>query len=235
MPTARFERPPEVAAEVAALPGEEDPDYLESLRACRLEVLVIARRRTAAAVLQARIDAILVDRTLPVLRAAVARHAGVSGDQLEDAQQEAMLKFWSEIQCESFFEIKFNLAMKTLARRAGERIRGGKQRTRERAAERIGASRGPGEEVGLEVADDEDGYSAIENRMLIEAGLATLPDEQAWALTLRYIEGQPAHSQDPQVATVSSVLGWSERKTRQLLADGKAALRIWIDQEGDND
>ena len=234
MTAERFERPAEIAAELAALPGEEDAGYLDSLRSCRLEVLVVARRRTVAGALQTRIDEILVDRALPFVRAAVARHGRVPADELEDAQHEAMVRFWAAIQVESFFEVRFNRAMKTLAQRAGERIRGGKQRARERSADRIGGPSGGGDEGQLDIGVDEDEYLVRENRMLIEAGLATLPDEQARALTLHYLMELSAFSQNPEVQTVTSVLGWSERKTRQLLADGRAALRLWIDQEEDD-
>lgn len=235
MTAERFERPPEIAAELAALPGEQDAGYLDSLRSCRLEVLVIARRRTAAGALRIRIDEILVCRALPFLRAAVFRHGKVPPGELEDAQHEAMARFWEAIQAESFFEVRFNRAMKTLAQRAGERTRGGKQRERERSAERIGARSGGSDEGQLDIGVDDAKYAAIENRMLIEAGLSTLPDEQGRAISLHYLEGLPAFSQDPQVSTVASMLGWSERKTRQRLAEGRAALRLWIDRGEDDD
>ena len=82
------------------------------------------------------------------------------------------------------------------------------------------------------MADDADSYAAGDDRLLIEAGLATLPEEQGRALSLHYLIGLPVHSQDPAVQTVASTLGCGERKARQLIADGLASLRRWIDGEG---
>ena len=82
-----------------------------------------------------------------------------------------------------------------------------------------------------DVPDEDDEYEALLDRMLIDAALQTLPDEQAEALTLHYRIGLPIFSKDPGVRTVASELGWSERKTHQLIADGKATARLSIEQE----
>ena len=131
--------------------------------------------------------------------------------------------------------MRFNLALKRLVQHAARRIRGGKQRERERAAVRIGAMDpeiSDGRDTRAEVAADADIYSAIDDRLLLNAGLARLPQEQARALSLHYLIGLRVHSQDPAAQTVASTLGCGERTARQLIADGKASLRRWIDGEG---
>ena len=231
MTEEKYERPAEIAAELDALPSADDPTYLTRLGSSALEVIVIARRLAAGGPLQVDVDEILANRALPAVRAAVFRHSRVPPEDLLDAQQEAMATFWEEIQKESFFEVRFNLALKRLAQRVGERIRGGKQRARERSAERLGSPRGAGDEQYVDVADDDDQYEAIHNRMLVEAVLDVLPEEQARALALHYLMELPAFSKDPVVRTVASELGWAERKTRQILKDGRTAARLSIDQE----
>ena len=170
----------------------------------------------------------------PRIRAAVHRHAGLPRDEIEEVEDEAMVLFWEAIGQESFFEVRFNLAMKRLVQQAARRIRGGKQRARERAAVRIGpldSELSDGRDAWADVAADADISSEVADRMLIETGLATLPREQARALSLQYLIGLPVHSQDPAVRTVSSTLGCGERKARQLITDGKARIRRWFDGE----
>lgn len=231
MTTDKYERPPEIAAELASLPGEEESALLEQLRAASLEVLVIARRRTQDEALRERIDEIVVDRVSQPLRSAVSRHGEAPPGELDEVQDEAMVMFWEEIQDESFFEVRFNLAMKTLARHAGRRVRGGKQRNRERLSERIGTPGGFDDDESVDVAATGDDYAALHNQWLVREGLAQLPEEQANAMALHYLMEFPVHSQNPTVPTVSSLLRCSERKARGLLAKGRHALRGWIDQE----
>ena len=231
MTTEKYERPAEVAAELAALPGEDDPAYLTELESISLEVLVIARRQAVGGPLHDDIVEILGNRVVTPIRAAVKRHSRVSYEEHQDAQQDTMERFWEAIQSESFFEVRFNRALMMLARHVGERIRGGKQRAWERAAERLGRPRGEGDDLYPDVADEDDEYEALLDRMLIDAALGTLPEEQAVALTLHYRLGLPVFSKDPGVRTVASELGWSERKARQLIADGRAAAKLSIEQE----
>ena len=95
------------------------------------------------------------------IRAAVKRHSRVSYEEHQDAQQDTMERFWEAIQSESFFEVRFNRALMMLARHVGERIRGGKQRAWERAAERLGRPRGEGDDLYPDVADEDDEYEAL--------------------------------------------------------------------------
>ena len=210
---ARFTLPPEVQAELAALPEPTAPDHLDSLQRASLEVVVIARRLATGQRLRDQIDSILVSRLTPVIRAAVHRHGRVPGTETEEAEQEAMVLFWEAIQSESFFEVRFNQAMQFLAKQAGRKIRGGKQREFERSALRAGT----------------------EDRDLIDVGLASLPEEQARAIILHYRMELQIYSHDPAVRTVASVLGCGERKARKLIADGRAGLRRSIGQEDDDE
>ena len=135
-----YTRPPEIEAELAALPDPATPAYLDRLQGASIEVVVVARRRAADRKLRDRIDSILFERTVPLIRKAVRRHGGVPFEELDEAEDEAMFRFWERVhQGESFFEVRFNLATERLAQHAGRKISGGRQRERERSALRIGS------------------------------------------------------------------------------------------------
>ena len=160
------------------------------------------------------------------------------GTEFKDAEQEAMVLFWEAIQSESFFEVRFNQAMQFLAKQAGRKIRGGKQREFERSSLRAGTedSEDPdGRDSPIDVPDDVDEYSRSEDRDLIDVGLASLTEEQARAIILHYRMGLQIYSHDPAARTVASVLGCGERKARKLIADGRAGLRRSIGQEDDDE
>ena len=115
----KFTRPPEIQAELAALPAPTASGYLDSLQRASLEVVIIARRLATDRRLRDQIDSILLSRSTPAIRAAVFRYGKVPRGELEDAEQEAMVLFWGAIQSESFFEVRFNYTLKRLAMRAG--------------------------------------------------------------------------------------------------------------------
>ena len=235
MTAAKYDRPPEIEAALAALPPPTGSGYVDRLRAAPLEVVVIARRGAGDRRLRDQIDGILVDRVSPRIHAAVRRQVSPSYHDIDEVEDEAMVLFWESLSRASFFEVRFNLALKRLAQHAARRLRGGKQRERERAAVRIGPTApegSDGRDTWADVADDADIFSAIDDRLLLNAGLARLPQEQARALSLHYLIGLPVHSQDPAVQTVASTFGCGERKARRLIADGLASLRRWIDGEG---
>ena len=234
----KYTLPPEIQAELAALPAPTASSYLDRLLSVPIEVVVVARRQAADRMLRDQIDSILVDRSLARIRAGVYRHSGVPSEDLDDAQGEAMLLFWEEIQRESFFEVRFNSALKRLAKRVGRKIRGGKQRERERSALRIGSDdseESNDRDTVTDVPVDSDEYSQWESEHLIEIGLALLPHEQARALSLHYLMGLNVYSIDSAVRTVASELRCGERKARRLVADGLAALRRSIGQEDDDE
>ena len=235
MTTPQYDRPPEIEAALVALPPPTGSGYVDRLRAAPLEVVVIARRGAGDRRLRDQIDGILVERVELRIRAAVRRHGRLPQGEIDEVEDEAMVLFWESVSRESFFEVRFNLALKRLVQHAARRIRGGKQRERERAAVRIGAmdsESSDGRDTRADVADDADIYSAIDDRLLLNAGLARLPQEQARALSLHYLIGLRVHSQDPAAQTVASTLRCGERTACQLIADGKASLRRWIDGEG---
>ncbi len=228
--------PPKIEAELVALPAPTASDFLERLQRVPIEVVVIARRQVADRMIRDQIDSILVGRSVPRILAAVKLRLdhGMPFEELDEAQDEAMVLFWEEIQRESFFEVLFNRATAYLVKRAWRNIGGSKQRKRERSALRIDST-GPEESNGrdtvTDVPDDTDEYAQFENRYLIQIGLASLPAEQAKAITLHYLFGLQIYSNDPAVQTVASELGCGERKARKLIADGKAALKSTLSQE----
>ena len=184
--------------------------------------------------LAAFFSSLLVELSGPRIRAAVRRQSGVYPREIDDAVGEAMVLFWRELQRESFFEVRFNSAMKSLAQQAGKKIHGSEQRRFERSTVPMnswGSEDSRGGEVPTDFADHVDTDSQLATRELVEAGLATLPKEQGKALILHYMMGFPIYSQNPVVRTVASELGCRERKARQLVADGKSALWRSFDQE----
>ena len=234
----KYTRPPEISAELATLPAPTASNYLDRLQSASIEVVVIIRRQAADQRLRDQIDEILVNRSTRLIRAAVRRHGGVPTAEIDDAEQETMLLFWAAIQSESFFEVRFNLAMQYLAIQAGRNIRGGKQREVERNARRVDSQ--DSEEMDdrdapIDIPDDADEYSRLDDQNLVDIGLASLPEEQAKALSLHYRMGLQIYSQDPAERTVATVLGCGERKARKLIADGRTALRRSIGQEDDNE
>ena len=235
----KYTRPPEIEAELATLPDPTTSDYLDRLRSASIEVVVVARRRTADRKLRDRIDSILFERSVPLIRTAVRRHSRAPVEEFDEAEDEAMVLFWEWIhRGESFFEVRFNLATKRLAQHAGKKILGGEQRERERSSLRIGADDSPesnGRDAVIDIQDDSDDYLKFENWHLIEVGLASLPVEQATAIILHFRFGIQIYSKDSAIRTVASELGCGERKARKLIADGKAALRRIINQEEDHE
>ena len=230
----KYTRPPEIEEELATLPVPTASGYLDRLQCVPIEVVVIARRQAADPKLRNQIDSILVERSVQPIRTAVKRHSGVPPEELDEAEDEAMVLFWEKIQRESFFEVRFNLATQRLAQHAGKKICGGKQRERERSAVRIGSNdheKSDGSNAVTDIPDDSDEYLQFENQYLIEVGLASLPVEQARAIVLHFLFGLQIYSNDFAIQTVASKFGCGERKARKLIAEGKAALRRSIGQE----
>ena len=230
----KYTLPPEIEAELAELPDPSAPCYLSQLQCVSIEVVVIARRLAPTRELRDEIDSILVEVSTPRILAAVRRHSGVYPHELEEAENEAMVLFWEALQDESFFEVKFNLAMKRLAQQAGRKIHGSKQRRFERSTmwiDPMDSEDSHGREVLTDIAVHVDTDSQLDTRQLVETGLATLPKEQARAIILHYLMGFTIYSQDSTVPTVASELGCGERKARRLIADGRKALERSIGQE----
>ena len=222
MTAGKYRRPPEIEAELASLPHPTDPGYPERLHGASLEAVVAERRRRAAdPSLRRRIELILAERAVPLVRAAAARHGNAPPGEADEVESEAMARFWEAIQGDSFFEKRFNLAMMRIAQQAGKRVRGGKQRARERGATPIGPAdpdAPDGSGVALDVPDGADAYGQAEDRMLIEEAMDALGEEQAKAVILHDMVGWP-------VREVAARLGVSERTLYRRLDAGRAALR----------
>ena len=233
MVAGRHERPAEVAASLAALPDERDPAYFNYLETVRLEVLVTARRRTVNPTLRARVDRLALKRTEDPIRKAAVRHGNPLEGWEDEVEDELKVLFWIAIRGPSFFEVRFNLAMKRCAQDAGKTIRGRGQRGLQSEREHRAFRGQPG--VDYEDIAGEDEYPAIDERILFQQGLATLPDRQARALVYVYEDDRPIFSKDPDVVTVASTLDCSERTARRLVANGLGALGLWYEQQVGDD
>ena len=234
----KYTLPTKIETELAELPEPMAPDYLNRLQHASMEVVVIARRLAADRRLRDQIDSILVDRTYGLIHAAVYKHSHVPREEFDEAYDEATVLFWEAIQDESFFEIRFNLAMMRIAQQAGRKIHWSEQRQHEWSAMRIdtaGSEDSDDRDTVIDIANSFDFDSLVDDRRLVEIGLAALTDEQARALILHYYMGYPIFSSDPTVETVATLLGCRERKARRLIADGKAAFQHTIGQENNDE
>ena len=137
MVAERWTRPAEIAAAYAALPDEDDPEYLAQLSkaSLELEVVIIARRATENERLRRRINSIAAERALPIIHAAAVGWGGVPEWEYDEVRSVARFMFWEEIaKGESYFEVDFLNAAITIAKRAGDRVWGRKKRQRDRDA-----------------------------------------------------------------------------------------------------
>ena len=156
---------------------------------------------------------------MPHIRASAIRNGGAPPGEDEDVASEAVARFLAEIENPSHFEVRFNSAAQTIARRAGAHIRRGKRGQRDRDA--MHGLPGITYPEPLATTDE---FERADARMLIEEHLPALPAEHAQALVLRFYQGLPVSSRYPDRVTVASTLGCSRRKAQQLLAEGLAIL-----------
>ena len=219
----------EVAAQLAALPGERDPAYFDYLRTVRLEVLITARRSTVNPTLRRRVDRRVLKKTEKRIRRAAFRYGmPLEGDQ-DEVEDEMKAIFWVAMLAPSIFEIRFNLGMKRCAQEARRNLYGRGWKLDQREREHRALRGRPG--VDYPDGGGEDEYPAIDTRMLLREGLKTLPPRQAQALALLYERDLPRFSKFPDLVTVASTLEIPERTARRLVADGLAALGLWCKEQ----
>lgn len=209
----------------------EDAAYLAHLRRARLEVLVIARRGVRRRSLREAVDEVIADRVQPLIVRAVRRHARYPEGEEEDVVAQATERFWSAIAGESFFDVRFNKAMKSLARNAGRTIRGGRQRELEREG-LLGLP-------GIDYPEPPDPTDMSEKWPLFmdaDAALEALPRNQRALLWIRYWFGLPISSRNPCEETMAGMLYESERRLHYRLREAERAFtRMVEDGVPDND
>lgn len=241
----KFTKPPEQQADFDDLGTPADPEFLERLRVATLETIVTARRVFESDPMRDLIDEILVARADPVLRARARRRAFTAGignpDNVhaQEMEDELVFAFWEKILTgETFFEIRFDRTLRFLLNDVFEKVVTGKQRTHERNAARIVSDDDAQAEEPRtdharesEIASEDDVIDQVEVRLILESVLGDMPREVATAMTLRYIFDYPVHSNAAGKRSVSQALGCSERKARQLVADGRSILRSIYGQE----
>ena len=236
MAAGKYERPPEVEAALAALPSPDDEGYLAVLSTTIIEAVVVVHRKTPGGALRDQIADVLAKRSEPRVRAAASRHGQALPGEIDDVESELRLRFWEEIQDESFFEVKFNKAMMWLAQTVGRDARRGKRGALERSAARVVPPGSGSDEIDdalADIADGADHFAQVEDEIVIKQGLSVLPEEQARALALHYLMELPIYSGDAGVRSVAAELGYGERKTRALIAEGRAALGRWFREDDD--
>ncbi len=133
----------------------------------------------------------------------------------------------------SFFEIRFNLAMMRCAQDAGRTLHGRGKKRLQREREHRAIRGRPGVDYPEPAVGGE--HAAIDRRIVLGEGLATLPDRQARALALVYEDDLPVFSKYPDVATVASTLDCSERTAYRLVENGLRAFGAWYEQQVGDD
>ena len=233
MVAGEYYLPAEIAAELAALPGERDPAYFGYLETVSLEVLVTARRRTENLTLATQVERLLFDNTAEPIRKAAIRHGKPLEGWEDEVEDELQALFWIAIMRRSFFEIRFNRAMKRRAQDAGRSIHGRGQRRLQSEREHRALRGQPGVDYPGGAGEDE--YPALDLQILFQEGLKPLPRRQAEALVLLYEHDLPIFSQDPDVTTIATELDCSEPTARRVVAAGLAAFVRWYDEHMGDD
>ena len=221
--------PDEIAAELAALPDERDPAYFEYLRTASLEVLVTARRRTQDPTLATQVERLLFDNTAAPIRKAAIRYGKPLEGWEDEVENELQTRFWEAILGPSFFEIRFYRAMKWCAQDAGRSVHGRTWKRLQRAREHRAIRGQPGVDYHEPAAEDE--YPALDLRILLQEGLATLPRRQAEVFVLLYERDLPIFSRNPDVTTIATELECSEPTAHRRVAEALAALARWHEEQ----
>ena len=231
----RFTLPPEIQEALAALPSERHPSFIERLESASSkglpELLLISRRRVMDPDIKRRIDEIVGLRLGDVVRKRAYGRAIETGiEEPDDFASEVVSAFWREISKRSFAESRFNLAVRTLIRRAAadhwKRIQRQPERPTERGLPGI---------TYPEPSADVDETEAADARILVHPALDALSKQQARAIALRFFQGLPVFSQDPDKRTVASVLGLSQSHTHRLIRQSLDILRSRMRSGTDDD
>jgi hypothetical protein len=235
----KFQRPPEVEAELQSLGSPDDEEFWQRLARARVETVVAARRqyRDRDRSLIDRIDSILVAKIDPLVRAAT-RSVAKDEAPLYREEIEAMIgeAFWRDVLTaeDTFYEIRCRQKLRRVALDARRKVFDAKARTLERRAARIEYAAvedaTPARIVAEEtIPDPADDFAEVEAEMDWYVALASMPDEVAQAIDLHYRADLKVHSNNPNEPTVSKILGCSERKARDLIRTGEELARRQIE------
>src|SRR6266542_3794931 len=243
MAARHYVKRPALQEEWEQLGTPGDPTFLGRLAEASIETMITARRVHAPAgpYLRDRIDEILVGPLAARVVSVSARLGrGLPRNIRDEIEDELNVAFWEAVsKGESFFEIAFNLALHDLAIAVWRRLVQGAQSTHERAALRFGQVRTDPQGSERTVSEPADPASPFEEeaerRAAMHAALALLAPEERKAFIIHQVMGLKIYSSDSKQTTVATVLGWHERKARQLVADAtrklQAMQRELLDEE----
>lgn len=242
MTTERHEKSAALKADWESLGTPADPGFFDRLAKAPLENVVTARRIYGEGAESYRIDEILVERVEPRMAAEASKMAKGHGSFYRgEIEGEIFEGFWRDVLAgESFFEIAFGFALFRVGQAARRKVLEGKQRKRERTASRIGISGEEGDEAdrvaeewpaAKQIGYEEAGFQQLEDRELLDAVLAQMPAEMAKAMILHVVMDLKIHSKEADETTVASELGYAERKTRELIADGRELMSKLLERE----
>ncbi len=227
--TRGYVRRPHVEAEIVALPDVAAPDFMQvAARAEAIETLVHAIRRLVRAgnavgvkelgtVLAGRVQRLVADT-------AMARFPGRPDDrhELSAALTE---RLWREVIDPSprteFWEVHFRSALIrasfTLAKR----------QTPPEGVQHLSIGRDEDDQRGRGTVDEPAGAEDWDPELLLAEALSQLEGKVRMAAFLK-LKDLKEQSNDPQEATIASVMGVSDRMVRNYLAAARATLEPWL-------
>lgn len=222
-----------VEAEIRALPPPANPAALVAAvaEARAPETIVYALRQLlrAGASLCHRdaVFEILIKKAAPLLTEAARLHFPCSLDDRMEVIQRVSIQMWHEVTdlspTQEFWEVFFARMINYASADAAYAIR--HQRRQERFfVEGTNSLGDPWREEDLlpDSAPELDG-----DRLLVLQVLDRLPDPVQTVVRLR-LQGLQEASKDPNLVTISSLLGITDRTVRSYLRKGEQQLREWL-------
>ncbi len=230
MTTSRYEKADNLKREWEALGDPSDSGFVKRLQQASIETVVTARRVYSGRPQRDAIDRTLIKQSGPRLRAVAWRMADGDATLAEEIEDELIAVFWEQLSRESFLEFRFNRALRFLALSARRKIVG--EDAQQPPVTLLAIVPGdkasddpPGVVSEEEIADTRDNREHVDLRLDLQAVLDQLPREVAHAMSLHYLDQVKIFSANAAERSVASVLGCSERKARDLIAQGLSTMR----------
>jgi hypothetical protein len=227
--TRAYTRLPHVEAEIRSLPDVTAPDFREAVaRARAVETLVHAIRRLLRAgdpMGAKSLGAELVSRAEGmVARTAMAQFPNQADDRQELLSALAE-RLWREVSDTTprteFWEVHFQEALIRAARTLAERMRPPE------GVRHVSIGRDEDDEGGQDAVDEPAAAGEDwDDDLLLAEVLGRLEGKARLAAYLK-LKGLKEKSNDPQEATIASVMGVSDRMVRNYLGAARAALEPW--------
>jgi RNA polymerase sigma factor (sigma-70 family) len=225
----RYSRRPEVQAEVDRLGSAASGDFrhwataagADAATAARPETLVYAFReakRAGAGDLVERL-AVLLYQIVRARTEPYARRFGLNADDLTHEVFERGLREWLDVK-EEFWEVNFAHMLQVTKYEAARAIR-----PVERITAEISLARSEEEEQELALPANDPALENLPARVDLSIAVRELPEPERTAIFLKFWEGWPESSKDPERMSIAKHLGVTDRTVRNYLRTGIELLR----------